>query len=89
MAMLHLLQHALQFAVQVFVKPEPEYLSDFIRHHAQESDVAGTFEKFMDGEIPPEDQIPAVFDLLNRIAAFQIDRLAVVPGNFGPTSQVQ
>ncbi len=38
----------------------------------------------MDGETSPEDQIPAVFNLLNRIVAFQVDHLSIGFGKLRP-----
>src|SRR5437016_4037276 len=81
-SVLDLLQHALQFAPQSFVDPEAKDLRDFVWCEAQQSDVTGTLEELMDGEVSPEDQISGIFHLLHRVVASQVDRLAVSVGEF-------
>ena len=41
----------------------------------------------MNGEVATEDEIPAVLDLLHRIVASQINRLAIRFGEFRPHDQ--
>lgn len=64
MAMLDVLEERLQFAAQSLGEAEPEDLRDLVGRQAQEADVARAFEQLVDREVAPEDQVPAVLDLL-------------------------
>src|SRR5690348_8065197 len=77
MAMVDLLQRALEFAAPPPADPKTEDLSDFVGQQSKQTHIARTFEQFMNREVAPEDEIPAVLDLLNRMVALQIDRLSI------------
>src|SRR5204863_4832529 len=57
------------------VKPESEYPGDLAGSQPQQAEVAGALEQFMDGEVTLEDEVPAVFYLLNRVMTIQRDGL--------------
>jgi len=49
-------------------------------------------ENLVDGEMPFEDEVPAVFDLVDGVIAAQVDGLAILLGKLGtkqPTPVVQ
>src|SRR5438128_12553987 len=49
-------------------------------------------ENLMDRKVPFEDEVPAVFDLIDRVVSAQVDGLAILLGKLGrqkPTPVVQ
>ena len=64
MAVFGALQHAAQFAAEALVQPPAEDLGDAVGAEVQQSQVAGALEQLVNGEVAPEDEVAAVFDLL-------------------------
>ena len=52
-----------------------------------QSELAAAFEQFVDGKVPFEDEVAAIFDLRDGIEARQLDPLALLDGEFGPEDQ--
>lgn len=44
---------------------------------------SGIPEQLVNGSVPPEDKVSAVFDLLEGVVAAQMDRLAILLGELG------
>ena len=68
-------------------EPESESLGDLAGSQPQQAEVAGALEQFMDGEVTLEDEVPAVFYLLNRVMTIQRDGLPLFLGKLGPDRQ--
>ena len=58
------------------MEPEAEELRDLVGAEAIQADIAGALEELVDGEVPTEDQVVAVLDLLEGVLAPQPDGLA-------------
>jgi hypothetical protein len=64
MAMIELFENAVQFASQPLGYAHPKDLSHLVGGQPEQAHLAGAFENLVDGEIPFEDEVPAVFDLI-------------------------
>jgi len=89
MAVFHLFQDGGQFATQPLVEAKAEHLGELVGREAEQSQVAGTLEEFMDGEVPAKDEVATVFHLLQGVVAAEIDGGRSFWENLGPTTQVQ
>ena len=63
-AVVELLQHAVQLAAKPLVFADTEDLRDFVGGEAEQTQLTGALEEFVNGEIPPEDEIAAVLCLV-------------------------
>jgi hypothetical protein len=84
MAVLHFFQHTVQFSPEPLVDTESEDLRDLVGQHAQQSDITRPLKQLVNREVTAEDQIAAVFNLLDGVVAAEIDRLPVLAGEFRP-----
>jgi len=90
MAVFHLFQHRSEFATHSLVEAKAEHLRELVGREAEQSQVAGALEEFMDGEVPSEDQVATVLHLLQGVVPTEVDGGAVFGGEFRPpTTQVQ
>ena len=64
MAMFHSFQDGGKFASDSVVQARAEHLGEFVGGETEQSEVAGALEKYMDGEVPSEDEVATVLDLL-------------------------
>jgi hypothetical protein len=69
MGMFHPFQDGDELAAHSPVEAKAEHLRDLIGREAEEPEVAGTLEEFVDGEVATEDEVTAVFDLLKGVVA--------------------
>jgi len=72
-AVVQLVQDAVQFAAQSAVDAHSEDQGDLVSGQAQESQFAGALENLVNGEVPVENEVPTVLDLINRVAATKMD----------------
>src|SRR6516164_2061278 len=79
-SMIELFQHAVQLAAHSLVFADAKDLGDLVGGETKQSQLAGAFEDFVDGEMPSEQEIAAVFDLVQRVLAAQGDGGAVLVG---------
>ena len=73
MSMIELFQHAVQLAANPLVLADAKDLGDLVGGEAKYSQLTGALEDLVNREIPPEDEITAVFDLVQRVVAPQVD----------------
>jgi hypothetical protein len=67
-------------------------VSHFIGGEPEQSHFTGVLEDAMDREVPFEDEVPAVFDLIDGVVALQVHGLAILFRKLGtqqPTPVVQ
>ena len=87
MPMIELFQAAVQLAADSLVFANPKDLGDLVGGEAEDSQFASALEDLVNGEIPPEDEIPAVLQLVQGIATPQVDGGPVFLGELGPQNQ--
>ena len=75
MTMLDGFQHRFQPAAHSLTQRPGEDLRDLIGAEAQQAQLAGAFEDLVDRETAAEDEIAAVFDLVDRVAPLQVHAL--------------
>lgn len=61
MAMFDAFQDGGELARHSLVEAEAKHLGELVGREAEQSEVAGALEKFMDGEVASEDEVAAVF----------------------------
>src|SRR5258705_472199 len=83
-AVLNLIDDGGQFAFGLAAQPHAEDLADPVGGQSPESEFAGTFEDFVDGEVPLEDEVAAVFDLGDGVEPRQIHLLPLLGGKLRP-----
>jgi hypothetical protein len=64
MAMVHPLQDGGELTSDSLVETKAEHLRELVGREAEQAEVAGALEELMDGEVPSEDEVATVFDLL-------------------------
>ena len=69
MAMVEFFEHAVQLAAQPFGDARPEEVGHLIGGQPEQSHFAGVLKHPVEGEVPLENEIPAVFDLVDRVVA--------------------
>jgi hypothetical protein len=92
MAVVKLFEHAVELTAQPFGDAHPEDVGDLIGGQAEESHFAGMLKNLVDREVPLENEIAAVFDLIDGVPTAQVDGFAVLLGEFRrqqPTPVVQ
>jgi len=57
MAMIHSFQDRGELASHSFVQAKAEGLREFVGGEAEQCEVAGALEQFVDGEVPSEDEV--------------------------------
>jgi S1-C subfamily serine protease len=80
MAMVELFEHAVQLAAQPFGDAHAEDVSHLVGGEAEQPHFAGMLEDPVDGEVPLEDEVAAIFDLIDGVVTLQVDGLAVLFG---------
>src|SRR5712691_9498887 len=74
MPVVELFQHAVQFAAESPVLTDAKDLSDDVGGQAKHTQFARALEDLMKGEMPPENKIATVLDLVQGIVPPQVDR---------------
>ena len=69
MAVVDLFQHAVQLAADPLVLTDTKDLGDFVGGETKQTQFTGALENLVDRKIPPEEEIPTVFDLVQRVIA--------------------
>src|ERR1700739_3836354 len=87
MDMLDLIDDGGELAGQPAVWAGAEDLGNLVGCQPPQSELAAAFEQFVDGKVPFEDEVAAIFDLRDGIEARQLDPLALLDGEFGPEDQ--
>ena len=72
MAVFNLLQRRVQLPLQLLRDPAAEDFRDLVGRHTPQTDLAGTFKDFVNWEMPFEDEVPAVLDLIDGVEPAQI-----------------
>jgi hypothetical protein len=67
MTMVELLQNAMELASQPLGDTHSEDVGHLVGGQAEQAYFAGPFENLMDWKVPFEDEVPAVFDLIDRV----------------------
>ena len=78
MAMVEFFEHAVQLAAKTLGEADAEDVSHFVGGQAQQTHFAGMLQYPVDGEVPLEDKVPAIFDLIDGVVALQVHGLAVL-----------
>ena len=84
MAMFHPFQHGRQLPRHAPMQAEAEHVGQLVGSEAEQSQVAGTLEEFMDGEVPAKDEVATVFHRLQGVVAAEIDGGTVFLGEPRP-----
>src|SRR6516162_228110 len=84
MAMVHPFQDGGELTSDSLVETKAEHLRELVGSKAEQSEVAGALEEFMDGEVPSEDDVATIFDLLQGVMASEIDGGSVFLGKLRP-----
>ena len=69
MAVLDLLQRRVELALEFLGQAGAEDLGDLVSGHPPQTHLAGTLEDFVDREVPLEDEIAAILNLLDGVEA--------------------
>ena len=72
MAMLNLVDDGGELAGQPAVQARAEYLGNLVGCQPPQSELAAALEQFVDGKVPFEDEVAAIFDLGDGIEARQL-----------------
>jgi hypothetical protein len=89
MAMVEFFEHAVELAAEPSGDAHPEDAGNFVGGQAEQSHFAGVLKDLVDREVPLEDEVAAVSDLVDGVVTAQVDRFAAFSENFGPSSQLQ
>ena len=73
MAMVHPFQDGGELTSDPLVETKAEHLRQLVGGEAEQAEVAGALEELMDGEVPSEDGVATVFDLLQGVVTTEID----------------
>src|ERR1700739_1469171 len=87
MDMLDLIDDGGELAGQPPVEAGPEDLGNLVVCQPPQPELAAALEQFVDGKVPFEDEVAAIFDLRDRVEARQLDPLTLLDGEFGPEDQ--
>jgi len=80
MAMFDAFQDGGELARHSLVEAEAKHLGELVGREAEQSEITGALEEFMDGKIAAEDEVPAVFHLLQGVMTTEIDGGSVFLG---------
>jgi len=84
MAMVHPLQDSGELTSDPLVETKAEQLRELVSSKAEQAEVTGALEEFVNGEVPSEDEVAAVFDLLQGVMASEIDSSSIFLGKLRP-----
>jgi hypothetical protein len=83
MTVVELFEDAVQLAAQPSVDAHSEDVGYLVGGEADESHFAGALENLVHGEVPFENEVPAILDLIGRVVTADMDRLPVLFGELG------
>jgi hypothetical protein len=78
-----------ELATHPAVHTGAEDRGDLVAGEPPQTEFAAAFEQPVDGEVPLEDEVAAVFDLGDRIKRETLSRFRSLAENFGPRISVQ
>src|SRR6516162_5943052 len=84
MAMVHPLQDGGELTADSLVETKAEQLRELVSSKAEQAEVTGALEEFVKGEVPSEDEVAAVFDLLQGVMASEVEGGSVFLGKLRP-----
>ena len=87
MAMLDLIDDGGELAGQPAVEAGAEDFGNLVGCQPPQPELAAAFEQFVDGKVPFEDEVAAIFDLRDGVEARQLDPLTLLDGELGPEDQ--
>ena len=87
MAVRDAVDHAGELAAVATVKPGAEDCRHLVGGQPPQAEFAAAREQLVDREVASEDEVAAILDLGNRIEARQVDRFALLGGEFRPHDQ--
>jgi hypothetical protein len=64
--MVHPLQDSGELTSDPLVETKAEHLRELVGGKAEQAEVTGALEELVNGEVPSEDEVAAVFDLLQE-----------------------
>ena len=76
-----------KFATHPAVHTCAEDCGDLVAGEPPQTELATAFEQFVDGKVPLEDEVAAVFDLGDRVEARQVEPGALLGGELGAQDQ--
>src|SRR5271157_6434315 len=77
MAVVPLVEETIEFTVHSFGEANAEDLGRLVGGQTEQSHLAGALEYFVDGKIAAEDEVAAVFDLIEGVGTAQVDGSAL------------
>jgi len=86
-AVLDLIDDGTELATEFLGQTDAEDLADLVRGQAPQPQFAGALKHFVDGEVTFENEVPAVFDLVNGVEARQVHGGAFFLGKLGTQDQ--
>src|SRR6201998_3399668 len=89
MDMLDLIDDGGELAGQPAVWAGAEDLGNLVGCQPPQSELAAALEQFVDGKVPFEDEVAAIFDLRDGGARGKLSQLALLDGELGPEDQGQ
>ena len=78
MSVFDLIEHRRQFPLQPPVQADAEDLADAVRRQPPQTDLAASFEDFVDREVAFENKVPAVLDLRDGVEPRQTHLAALL-----------
>src|SRR5512147_1787596 len=87
MAVLDLLDDSAELAVELLAQADTEDFADLVRGQPPQPQLAGTFEKLVNGKVAFENKVAAVLDLVDGVEARQVHRGAFFLGELGTQDQ--
>ena len=76
-----------EFATHPAVHPGAEDCGDLVAGEPPQTEFAAAFEQFVDGKVPLEDEVAAVFDLGDRVEAREVEPGALLGGELRAQDQ--
>ena len=59
-----------ELAARPPAEAKAKHLGDLVGGQAEEAEITGALEQFVDGKVPAEDKVATVFDLLKAVVAW-------------------
>src|SRR6516165_9045937 len=84
MAMVHPLQDSGELTSDPLVETKAEHLRELVSSKAEQAEVTGALEEFVNGEVPSEDEVAAVFDWRQGVRASEVEGGSVFRGKLRP-----
>ena len=76
-----------EFAMHPAVHTGAEDCADLVAGEPPQTELAAAFEQFVDGKVPLEDEVAAIFDLSDRVEARKVEPGALLGGELRAQDQ--